>query len=165
MRRTAKTVLDPDSARARAEALCRRAETCSTDLRRKLLAWGLGPEEAAAVLRQLTADRFVDDERYARAYAQDKFRFNGRGRRKIARLLQTKRIDPEIREAACAGIEEEACTDRLRHLLQDKARTMKARDRYERRVKLFRFALGRGFDPDRIRALLEEVLAGESAEP
>jgi len=156
--RSAKGKLDPATARARAEAACSRAETCSFDMRRKLEAWGVNPEETEGIIRHLKENRFIDDERYARAYVRDKVRFSGWGKRKIDRMLQAKRIGRETREAAFAEIGAPDDAGKLRKLLTEKARAVKAQNRYELRVKLFRFALGRGFTSDQIHAALEDVL-------
>jgi regulatory protein len=156
--RSAKRKLDSATARARAETACSRAETCSFAMRRKLEAWGVNREEAEGIIRRLKEGRFIDDERYARAYVRDKVRFSGWGKRKIDRMLQAKRIGRETREAAFAEIGEPDDDGKLRRLLTEKARAVKARNRYELRVKLFRFALGRGFTADQIHAALADVL-------
>lgn len=156
--RSAKGKLDSTTARARAETICSRAETCSFDMRRKLEAWGVNREEAEGIIGLLKEKRFIDDERYTRAYVRDKVRFSGWGKQKIERMLQARRIGRETREAAFAEIGELDEAGKLRRLLTEKARTVKARNRFELRVKLFRFALGRGFTSDQIHAALEDVL-------
>ncbi len=142
---------------ARAAAHCSRVETCSGDMRTRLREWGVSEEESASVLDYLEQNRFIDDERYARAYAKDKFRFNGWGRQKILAMLRAKHIDPEILEGAFVEIETEAYRDKLRALLTAKAPKIKARDRYDLRRKLTGFAMARGFESGTIHALLEEM--------
>jgi regulatory protein len=150
---------------ARAEAICSQAETCASDIRKKLGAWGLSEEDAGAVIDHLKESNFINDERYARAYVKDKFRFNGWGRQKISFKLRSKKISREIQDAAFAEIEEEAYSGRLLKLLSDKAGTIKARDPYDLRVKLIRFAMGRGFESSQIRAALAEMSRGNDSLP
>eukprot|EP00825_Cyclidium_porcatum_P013541 TRINITY_DN17149_c0_g1_i3.p1 TRINITY_DN17149_c0_g1~~TRINITY_DN17149_c0_g1_i3.p1 ORF type:complete len:150 (-),score=12.85 TRINITY_DN17149_c0_g1_i3:18-467(-) len=60
----------------KAAVLCSRSEYCTSEIREKLKLWGLSPEEAVSVIEKLIAEKYVDDERFARAYAKDKFKFN-----------------------------------------------------------------------------------------
>lgn len=141
----------------RAAALCARVETCAADLLKKLKAWKLAEEEVSAVIERLRSDGFLDDERFASAYVKDKFRFNGWGKRKILYMLRSKSIAPEILEAAFAEIGDGAFSEKLRKLMVEKAKHIKGRDPYEKRARLVRFALSRGFDLDEVNALLDEM--------
>jgi len=142
---------------ARAAAICGRVESCASDIRGKLKAWGLAAEETIAVVDYLKENGFIDDERFARAYVKDKFRFNGWGKQKISFMLTAKGIGPEARDDALAGIGDRDCAERLRQLLTVKAQTVRARDRYDLRRRLTRFALGRGFTMEEIAAALAEI--------
>lgn len=145
---------------ARAEAICSQAETCPFDILKKLKTWGLSEEDSAAVVCHLKESNFINEERYARAYVKDKFRFNGWGRQKISFMLHAKNISREIQAAAFDEIKENAYSDKLLKLLTDKARTIKAKDRRDLRMKLMRFALGRGFESGQIHAVLETAGSG-----
>ena len=79
-----KKPLSAEAALTRAAALCARSEQAESDVRAKLLAWGLTPASAAQVIERLQDEHFLDEQRYARAYCRDKFNFNGWGRIKIA---------------------------------------------------------------------------------
>lgn len=61
---------------------CSKKECCTADIRQKLLRWELPEEDIARILDYLLRHRFVDDDRFARIYAEDKFRFNCWGRQK-----------------------------------------------------------------------------------
>ena len=58
----------------------------------KLSRWGIGEPDARTIVERLVQERFIDEERYAIAFAKDKFRFSGWGRIKIRYALQQKRI-------------------------------------------------------------------------
>lgn len=141
----------------RAAVLCARSETCAADLLKKLKGWKLTEDEACTVIEHLRNAGFIDDERFARAYAKDKFRFNGWGKKKIMAMLRVKNIAPEIVEAAIGEIEAGPYLEKLRKLLLEKAGRVKGRDKYEKRVRLIRFALSRGFTVDEARDILEEL--------
>ena len=148
---------EQQSAYFKATAICSRGETCTFDIKAKLKVWGLMEEDSMAVINQLTKEKYLDDERFARAYAKDKFRFNNWGRQKIAYMLNAKKIGKDIQEAAFEGIEEETYSDKLVKLITDKEKTTKAKDQYDKRNKLMRFAMGRGFESNVIYAAFKEL--------
>jgi regulatory protein len=141
----------------KAAFLCSRSEKCSSEIQEKLKLWGLSAEESESVIGKLIEEKYLDDERFARAYAKDKFRFNRWGRQKIDFMLQSKRISPEIVKLALEEIENEGYVNELQKLLTDKEKTIKAKDQYDKRNKLMRFAMGRGFETDQIYKVLKEM--------
>lgn len=141
----------------KAALLCSKSEKCTSEILEKLKLWGLSKEESEPVIDQLVQEKYLDDERFARAYVKDKFRFNRWGKQKIAHMLRAKNISPEILELAFEEIEEEGYSDELRKLLTDKEKSIKAKDKYDKRNKLMRFALGRGFESGKIYAVLKEL--------
>jgi regulatory protein len=145
------------SAYLKATAICSRGETSSFDILEKLHKWGLEEYQAREVIDQLKSEKYLDDERFARAYVKDKFRFNNWGRQKIAYMLSGKRISREIQEAAFEEIEEENYSDKLLKLIQAKEKTIKADDPFEKRNKLMRFAMARGFETGQIFKAFKEL--------
>ena len=84
--------LTPPEALHRSAALCSSSEHCIADIREKLSRWGIGEPDARTIVERLVQERFIDEGRYAIAFAKDKFRFSGWGRIKIRYALQQKRI-------------------------------------------------------------------------
>lgn len=138
---------------------CSKKEYCTGDIRRKLLRWELPDEEADRILDYLLRHRFVDDGRFARIYAEDKFRFNHWGRQKIALMLRRKGIPSATVEAALSAIPDASYADGCLDILRQKLRTLSESDPYKLRAKLARFALSRGFDYDTVRECLEKLLS------
>lgn len=137
--------------------LCSRSEKCTSEIQEKLKLWGLSSEESEAVIEKLIAEKYIDDERFARAYVKDKFRFNHWGKQKIEYMLRAKHISSEILELAFEEIDVENYTDELRRLLTDKLKSTKGKDKYDLRNKLMRFAMGRGFESGQIYAVIKEM--------
>lgn len=146
--------LTEQEAFSRLAALCSQAEHCTFEMLEKMRKWELADEEQARVMERLVGGRYVDDERFARAFALDKIRYNKWGRRKVEQAMWQKRIDEDIRQRVLDGIDASEYTDVLRPLLQSKRRGIKAGSDYELEMKLTRFALGRGFGMDEIRECL-----------
>ena len=135
--------------------LCARAEHCQYELIEKMRRWEMSDEAQARVMQRLVSERYVDDERYARAFVRDKIRYNKWGRRKVEPALWMKHIDDEIRSRALSEVDDEEYLSVLRPLLKQKRRSIKAASDYERNQKLVKFALGRGFTLDIIRQCID----------
>ena len=135
--------------------LCARAEHCQHEMLEKMRRWEMSDEAQARVMARLVKERYVDDERYARAFVKDKVRYNKWGRRKVEQALWQKRIDEVIRQQVLDEVDDEEYLSVLRPLLKQKRRSTKAASDYELNQKLVRFALGRGFTYDIIRQCLD----------
>ena len=136
-------------------ALCAQAEHCQWEMIEKMRRWEMSEEEQARVMQRLVSERYVDDERYARAFVKDKVRYNKWGRRKVEQALWQKHIDEDIRQRVLDEVDDNEYLDVLRPLLKQKRRSTKASSDYELNQKLMRFALGRGFTFDIIRQCLD----------
>ncbi len=136
-------------------AVCAQAEHCPQEMRDKMTRWGVAPEAQERVVARLVKERYIDEERYARAFVKDKIRYQKWGRRKVQQGLWQKRIPNEIQQQVLSEVDDEAYLSILRPLLKQKRKTTKAQSDYELNQKLVRFALGRGFTFDIIRQCLD----------
>ena len=136
-------------------AMCAQAEHCEQEMRDKMKRWGIEPDAQDRVVARLVKERYVDNERYARAFVKDKIRYNKWGRRKVMQALWMKRIDDDIQRSVLDEIDDKEYIDVLVPLLKQKRKTIKAKSDYELNQKLARFALGRGFDFGIIRQCMD----------
>jgi regulatory protein len=139
------TSMSAERAFEKLAALCARSEHCQHDLTEKMRQWGVSAEEQAQVMERLTAGRYVDDARYARAFVQDKVKYNKWGRRKVEQALWAKHIDEATAQEALDAISDSDYVDMLRPMLRQKAKSTSAKSLGEQRAKLVKWALGRGF--------------------
>ena len=136
-------------------ALCAQAEHCQQEMRDKMRRWELDETVQNRIIDRLIKERYVDDERYARAFVKDKIRYNKWGRRKVQQGLWQKHIDADIQQRVLDEIDEKEYLDILRPLLKQKRKSIRAASDYELNQKLARFALSRGFTFDIIRQCLD----------
>lgn len=136
-------------------ALCAQAEHCQQEMRDKMRRWELDETAQNRIIDRLIKERYVDDERYARAFVKDKIRYNKWGRRKVQQALWQKHIDADIQQRVLDEIDEKEYLDILRPLLKQKRKSIRAASDYELNQKLARFALSRGFTFDIIRQCLD----------
>ncbi len=146
-----------DQARVALAALCARGEHCTGEMDDKMRRWGLDDAARQRVVDYLVDNHFVDDERFSRAFVNDKLRYDHWGRRKIEQGLWQKKVAPSLVERVLAEVPAERYADVLLPLMQSKWPTIKAETDYERSMKLIKWALGRGFDMDVIRRCIERM--------
>lgn len=135
--------------------LCAQAEHCEQEMCDKMKRWEIDETAQNRIIVRLKKERYIDDERFARAFVKDKIRYNKWGRRKVQQALWQKHIDADIQQRILDGIDESEYLAVLRPLLQQKRKSTKARSDYELNQKLVRFALSRGFTFDIIRQCLD----------
>lgn len=146
--------LAPEKALIRLEELCARAEHCSYELEQKLRAWGVGEDDAEAIIHSLERRRFVDNERFAASFVRDRYRYGRCGRVRIRMLLRAKHIDSDTIEQALEEIDEEEYVTILKAVIKAKTRSVVEPETYEGRSKIYRYALSRGYEP----ALISKVM-------
>jgi len=137
-------------------AQCARREYCTADIRRKALE-RLEFDAAAAeeVLDALVGEAYVDDRRYAAAYAREKSGLSGWGPVKIRSTLLARGLSREIVQEALGEIDPDRASLRLERVLEAKWKSL--REDPQGRLKLIRFALSRGYDYEPVRPLVERI--------
>ena len=140
----------------RLQNLCAKQECCSADILQKALK-ALDFDRAAAqeVVDALVKDKYVDDARYAAAFAREKASITGWGPIKIRYALAGKGIKGETVDNALEEIDPGRADAKLRKLLENKWKTL--REDPQGKLKLIKFALSRGYEYESIKAEIEEI--------
>ena len=146
---TSDIISDLDAVFSRMAWLCSRREYCSSAVLQKIRQKGLDGKDAAAVLERLVRERYVDDARYARAFVRDKALLAGWGPRKISFA--------EVVEEALGEVRPEDSGARMRQVLAAKWKSVSGKTLYDRRTKLLRFALSRGYQYDDVMRFLDTL--------
>ena len=129
---------------------CARREYCRAEMWQKALK-ALDGDEAAAVevLDSLVEDGFVDDARYAGAFAREKAVLDGWGPVNIRYMLKAKGIGSADIDSALESIDAVAAAEKLDKLLASKAKSLQGDP--QARLKLIKYALSRGYNYDDIK--------------
>lgn len=136
---------------SRVAAYCSTSEHCRAEITEKLQRWGIAYDAVERILDRLVEEKYIDEERYCRAFIRDKYRFAKWGKVKIMQALQQKKISWHTFFPFLDEIEEEEYLAILRDLLDKKNKSIHAENEYELNGKLIRFALSRGFEMKDIR--------------
>lgn len=137
--------------------LCSRREYCRSDIMKKVVSALDGDrEKAEKVMEILVAEKYIDEFRYASAFARDKSAISGWGETKIRYMLSSKGVPREIIDKALEEIDESKAMTRLEKLMENKFRSLK--DDPQCRLKMLRFGVGRGYGYDEVSEVLENFI-------
>ena len=150
-----KKIYNESAALAKAEHFCAYQERSQQEVRDKLYEWGLWPDAVENTITKLIAANFLNEERFAYAYARSKFNQKSWGRVKIKQGLKFKKVSDVLIKKALNQIDGDAYLVTLSTILQKKAALMKEKDAYKRYNKLKLYAQGRGYENDVITDLLK----------
>jgi len=148
----------PEQALARLTELCSRCEKCVDDARRLMTRWKIEQEAQEEIISTLLKERYIDEERYTRAFVEDKLRFSCWGAYKIKAALQAKHIGSASVDAALAELADDDNHDRLVAILSDKLRRTAEEDSYRLKAKLLSFASSRGFGYEEAARVIDELV-------
>ena len=135
---------------------CSRREYCISDVLAKAeKALEGDKEKAMQVVEALVKDKYVDDLRYACAYAREKSSISGWGEVKIRYMLSAKGISKDVIAQALEEIDAGRAESRLEKLLENKWKSLM--EDPQGKIKLIRFALGRGYGYEEVSALITRI--------
>lgn len=143
-------VLDKRTAKSRLENYCAYQERSQQEVRDKLYSYGLHSSEVEDVLCDLISANFLNEERFANAYALGKFRIKHWGKLKIKQGLKFKRVGDNLIKKALNQINDDDYQQTLRDLLEKKDALLKETDTFKRRQKLVLYGISKGYEKDLI---------------
>lgn len=153
-----KAPLDYKSALLKAADYCAYQERSQQQVRNKLYDYGLDQNEVEEALSELIVQGFINEERFAKAYAGGKFRMKAWGKRKIEQGLKQHKISDYCIRKGLQEIEPEDYWQKLVELADKKLDKIMDTSEYIKRGKTTQYLIGRGFESDLIREAIEEVL-------
>lgn len=147
-----------DEARRRMESWCAYQERSHLQVRRKLFQLGQNEDAADRILTRLITDGFLNEERFARAYAGGKFRMKKWGKGRIESQLRLQGVSPRCIATGIKEIDGQDYRKTLVSLLKKKMATVKSSDNRVRKHQAARFAIGKGYEPELVWQILGEDL-------
>ncbi|MGW8314289.1 MAG: regulatory protein RecX [Bacteroidales bacterium] len=147
---------DYQSALQRAASYCSRREVASRHVLEKLRSWEVPESWREEILEWLIREKYVDDQRFATLFVKEKFNLNRWGRVKIVHMLRSQGIGEGAIQEALVQIDEEEYFRICRELIRNKSATLKDKNQFTRKSKLFRYAAGKGYESDLIYSILND---------
>jgi regulatory protein len=137
---------------------CAYQERSQQEVRDKLYEWGLYSDMVENIISQLIGNNFLNEERFAKAYATGKFRQKGWGKVKITHGLKFKRVPDVLIKKALKELPDDEYLITLQKVITKKANTIIEKDGFKRKYKLQQYALSRGYESDLIADVLGQLI-------
>lgn len=159
----AKTNVKPEykTIKTKIEAYCAFQDRCKQEVTQKLYTLGANKEEIEKLVKELIDDRFLNEERFVKAFVSGKLHLKKWGVNKIKQALMQKGISDILIKDALSDIEQEDYMDKLKIIAQKKWEVLKDPEPAKNKAKLIRFLLSKGYEYDKIK----EVIKGLKKQP
>lgn len=138
----------------KAALFCAYQERTQQEVRSRLKEWGVWGDDAEEIIAELISQNYLNEERFAKAFAGGKFRVKGWGKRKIKQHLQQRGITGYNFDQAIKEIAPEDYRTTLADLLDKKRRSIHDDNPLVVKQKLVRYALSKGYESELIFAVL-----------
>lgn len=149
--------LSPEQALSKAESYCAYQERCQQEVRDKLYEWGLWPEAVETIIARLINGKYLDEERFAKAFAGGKFRIKKWGRVRIKLELKRRKVSEYCIKQALKEIDEKAYVQTLKKVLGDRLKKIKQKKSIKRNYMLGQYAVSKGFEPDMVWDIIRDM--------
>ena len=151
-----KKKLTPNQALIKAQLSCAYQERCQQEMRDKLYEWGLHNTEVENILVDLITNNYLNEERFAKAYAGGKFRIKKWGRIKIKIELKRRKISDYCIKKAMQEIDDKEYLKTLKTLIAKKSKDIKGGKVQVRNYKIAKYVASRGFEQELIWDVLKQ---------
>ena len=149
-----KKVFTPHQAKQKAESYCAYQERAQQEVRDKLYEWGLHQEDVEQIIATLIEENFLNEERFAKAYALGKFRMKGWGKIKIKQHLKGKRVSSPLIQIALREIGTDEYEEKLKETVNKRINKPISSLTFIEKSKLKAFLLSKGFENDIINQII-----------
>ena len=134
----------------KARKYCAYQERSQQEVRDKLYDWGLHRNEVEQCISQLISENYLNEQRFAIAYAGGKFRMKEWGRVKIKLALKQKKVSDYCIRKALDEISGKDYKATLSRLLSKKSKEVKEKNPLKKKYKVAQYAISRGFEPEMV---------------
>ena len=139
------------------KSYCAYQERCEFEVIIKLGALGVNEDDTFTIISALKQQNYLDNARYAEAFASGKHKIKGWGKVKISVELKAKRLPDELISKALDQLDHETYNERLFEVAQKKWRLLGEKKDRNTRQKLFRYLYGKGYESELINNVIKEI--------
>ena len=150
--------LTPSEVKKKIYYYCAYQERSHQEVKNKLYDLGLHSNEVDDLLSHLITEGYLNEERFAKAFAGGKFRVKSWGRIKIVQELEARGLTKNCIKAGLKEIDEQDYLKTLESLIKKKAELVEEENLFVKRDKLARYAIQKGFEPDLTWAVIKEII-------
>jgi regulatory protein len=148
--------MSPSDAKKKLYRFCAYQERCHQEIENKLREWRVAATDADEIIHHLIIEGFLNEERFARAFASGKFRQKQWGRLRIKQELEQRNLTAYCIKAGLNEIAEHDYEKTIRTLVLKKGAATEAENIFVLRDKISRFVIQKGFEPDLVWPVLRQ---------
>jgi regulatory protein len=148
----------PKEALTKIESYCAYQERSHKEVKNKLFSYGLYASQVDEIISQLITTGFLNEERFAKAFAGGKFRMKKWGRLKIKNELEQLGLTKNCIQRGLKEIEQADYSKTLQALLKKKWAEVKEENLFKKRDKVARFAISKGYEADMVWQYLRDLV-------
>ncbi len=152
-----KKQLTKEQALQKLKHYCGYQERCHSEVRDKLYQLGVWKKDHDEIIADLIEQGYLNEERFAIAFAAGKFRINQWGRVKIKYELKQKQVSEYSIKKALKQIDEEDYIKLVKALAEDKYARLKGEQYLIRKKKTVDYLLQKGFEPAFINTIISNI--------
>lgn len=141
---------------------CAYQERSQFEVRNKLFEYGIFNEEAENIISQLIQENFLNEERFALAFARGKFRIKRWGRIKIKLELKQHKVSEYCISKALKQIDGNEYFATLEKIIEKKTKEIKESNKIKKQYKIIKYAMSRGYEQDIIMDAIKKLENNES---
>jgi regulatory protein len=147
-----------DEALKRMENYCVYQERCHKEVEEKLVEMRLIPEAKEKIFLHLIENNFLNETRFALAFARGKFRIKKWGKQRISRELKFRNISEYNIKAALERISLDEYETTLNELAAQRLLQIQEKNKYKKRKKLADYLLYRGWESDLVYEKITKLI-------
>lgn len=136
---------------------CAYQERCHSEVKKKLFSLGVWKKDHDEIVATLIEENYLNEERFAMAFAGGKWRVKQWGRVKIRYELKQKQVSEYCIRKALKQIDEEDYSGVLIKLAREKYGALKKEQYLVRKKKTMDYLVGRGFEAELVRGITESL--------
>ena len=151
-------IIDFAGAKSKIAKYCAYQERAHAEVEQKLYSYGITPDQVQDILAWLITENYVNEGRYATAFAGGKFRMKKWGKIKITNHLKQKKVSQYCINQALSLINEDDYVSTVEQLILQKRDSISADNMFELRNKVARYVIGKGFEPEKVWQLTKTII-------
>jgi regulatory protein len=150
--------LTPAEVRKKVYHYCAYQERSHLEVKSKLYDFGLTTPEVDEMISHLITEGYLNEERFAKAFAGGKFRLKNWGKLKIVQALESKGLTKNCIASGLKEIDDNDYIKTIELLIDKKADQIDEHNAFIKRDKLAKYILQKGFEPELVWRILKEVI-------
>lgn len=135
---------------------CAYQERCHSEVKEKLYNLGVWKNEHDEIIATLIEENYLNEERFAIAFAGGRFRMKEWGRVKIKYELKQKQVSDYSIKKALKQIDEDDYLKVLNKLAKERYTSLKNEQHLIRKKKTIDYLIGKGFEMELVRGVVEK---------